>query len=76
MRSVSPYSFATTTLTHILSSIRVIFSIADIQAEEDFEDPESEEDAEAPEDPAPYPVRAALSITKVLFFSFLNIPLL
>lgn len=56
-------------LTSSVSSIRVIFSIADIQPEEDFEEePETESEVD---DPAPYPVRAALSITKVLSFLLL-----
>ena len=63
--------------SQILSSIRVIFSIADIQAEEDFEEEEPESDSESDIDDNPqYPVRAALSITKVLISLFLNISLL
>lgn len=55
-------------------NIRVIFSIADIQAEEDFEEePEVESEAE---DPAPYPIRAALSITKSSAPGALNIDLM
>jgi hypothetical protein len=53
--------------TSIFSSIRLIFSISDIQPEEDFdeEEPESDSESDVDENPAPYPVRAALTITKV-----------
>lgn len=56
-------------LTPILSSIRIIFSIADVQPEEDFEEePESDSESDVDEN-GPYPpVRAALSISKVLLF--------
>jgi len=55
-------------------NLRVTFSIADIQTEEDFEDePEVESEVE---DPAPYPVRAALSITKANVSGALNIDLM
>jgi len=55
-------------------NIRVIFSIADIQAEQDFEE-EPEVDAET-ENPDPYPVRAALSLTKSNAPGALNIDLM
>ncbi|KAF8812108.1 hypothetical protein BYT27DRAFT_7207950 [Phlegmacium glaucopus] len=55
-------------------NIRVIFSTVDIQAEEDFEEePEAESDVE---DPAPYPVRAVLSIAKSNSPGALNIDLM
>ena len=53
-----------------------MFSIADIQSEEDFEESESDSESDADENPAPYPVRAALSITKVLLSSLSIIILL
>jgi len=53
-------------------NIRVIFSIADIRAEEDFEEePETDTDVETT-----YPVRAALSITKSNNPGALNIDLM
>jgi len=56
--------------------IRVIFSIADIQPEEDYEEPDNENDTESEVDPPPYPVRAALSITKSKGSGSLNVELL
>jgi len=57
-------------------NIRVIFSIADIQADEDFEEePEVDAEVDAP-GPGPYPVRAALSITKSNVPGALNIDLM
>lgn len=44
-----------------------MFSIVDIQAEEDFEEEERETADSEIESPAPYPIRASISITKVLF---------
>jgi len=57
-------------------NIRVMFSIADIQAEdmEELEETDSESDAE--DNPAPYPVRASLSITKSTGPGALNIDLM
>lgn len=54
----------------LLSSIRLIFTIADIQTEEDFDEEETEAESDV-EDLALYPVRATLSITKVFFLSLL-----
>lgn len=73
MRSASSLSYTVLDNKYnfiLFSSLRIIFSIGDIQAEEDFQDPEGEEDPEA-ENVTPYPVRASLSITKVLFLFFL-----
>ena len=43
-----------------------MFSIADVQAEEDLEELESDSESDVDDSPAPYPVRASLTITKVL----------
>jgi len=43
-----------------------MFSIGDLQAEDEFDDPESEGEGEVEEDSnVVYPIRASLSITKV-----------
>jgi len=59
-------------------NIRLIFSISDIQPEEDFEEeePESDSESDVDENPAPYPVRAALTITKSNGPGSLNVELL
>lgn len=46
-----------------------MFSIADVQAEEDLEELESDSESDVDDSPAPYPVRASLTITKVLISS-------
>ncbi|KAF8156033.1 mitochondrial glycoprotein [Crassisporium funariophilum] len=57
-------------------SIRVMFSIADMQSEDEFE-PENEADAEDAEtNPAAYPIRASLSITKSTGQGALNVDML
>src|SRR4051812_41535253 len=48
------------------SSIRIMFSIADVQSEEEFDDPELDSE----EQPQGYPLRASLSITKVRSIDF------
>jgi hypothetical protein len=55
-----------------------MFSIADSQAEEDMSELESDSESDVEDSPAPFPVRAALSITKVLIsslFSYLITPM-
>jgi len=57
-------------------NIRIIFSIADIHPEEDFEENDADGETDPDENPAPYPVRAALSITKTTGPGALNIDLM
>jgi len=56
-------------MTDPVLSIRIMFSIADIQSEEEFDDTEAEgEESEPPI----FPLRASLSITKVCLLTILQ----
>jgi hypothetical protein len=46
-------------------SIRLIFSIADLQEDENFEAPEEEGSASAESGEPSYPLRCSLTVTKV-----------
>ena len=65
-------------LTNTPDSIRLMFSIADLQSEDNVENSEGEEESEEPGEDAPYhvfPVRTSLSITKVRLYYWLLLSL-
>jgi complement component 1 Q subcomponent-binding protein len=78
INDISGNDEVTITRTFGDENIRVMFSIADVQAEEDMSELENESDSESDVDdnPAPFPVRASLSITKSTGPGALNIDLM
>jgi len=57
-------------------NIRIMFSITDIQPEEDMEELESDSESDVEDAPAPYPVRASVSITKSTGPGALNVDMM
>jgi hypothetical protein len=75
MNSTCYLIFVAKNLTKRNISIRLIFSIADLQSAEDFDPAEDEGGASAESGEPSYPLRCSLTITKVCTYTYLLSPL-